>query len=102
MEYGKKNGDPEEIYPNNNISTKENDRQQRRRPQFSITETYIKTGGKKNIVPGKQTYVETASNIWKTVMIGDSHTGRLNTREFNEKMNGKVYFNVFWLKELSA
>ena len=47
MEYGKKNGDPEEIYPNNNISTKENDRQQRRRPQFSITETYIKTGGKK-------------------------------------------------------
>ena len=31
----------------------------------------------------------------KTGIIGDSHIGRLNKRQFNEKINDKVYFNVF-------
>ena len=63
-------------------------------------ENYIKTGGgyiknKTRIVPGDQTYAETARNIRKIGIIGDSHTGRINKRHFNEKINGKVYFNVF-------
>ena len=66
----------------------------------SKTENYTKTGSgyiknKKKIVPGKQTYAETAKNIRKIGIIGDSHIERLNKTHFNEKINGKVYVNVF-------
>ena len=37
------NGDQEEIYPNNNITTRQKEKQQRRRPEFPITKNYIKT-----------------------------------------------------------
>ena len=47
-------------------------------------------------MPGNKTYAETAKNIPKIGIIGDSHIGRLNKKHFNEKMNGMVYFNVFW------
>ena len=48
------------------------------------------------IVPDDQTYAETARNIWKIGIVEDSLIGRLNKRYFNEKINSKVYFNVFW------
>ena len=66
----------------------------------SKTENYAKTGSgyiknKKKIGPGKQTYAETAKNIRKIEIIGDSHIERLNKTHFNVKINGKVYVNVF-------
>ena len=37
------NGDQEEIYPNDNIPTRQKEKQQCRTPEFPITESYIKT-----------------------------------------------------------
>ena len=39
------NGDQEEIYLNNNILARQREKKQRHRPEFPITENYIKTGG---------------------------------------------------------
>ena len=94
------NGNQEEICTNNNIPKRQREKKQRRRLELPITENYIETGGgyiknKTRIVPGHQTYAETARDIRKIRIIGDSHIGRLNKRHFNEKINGKVYFNVF-------
>ena len=64
------NGGQKEICPNNNIS--------------------------RNITYRENLQGEAARNIRKIGIIGDNHIRRLNKRHFNEKINGKVYFNVFW------
>ena len=69
------------------------EKQQRCRPEFPITENYVKTGGgytksKKRTRPSNQMYAESARNIRKIGLIGDSHIGRLNKRCYNEKING--------------
>ena len=61
-----------------NIPTRQREKKQHHRPEFPITENYIKTGGgyiknKTRIVPGNQTYAETARNIWKIRIIAGSH-----------------------------
>ena len=52
------NSDQEEIYPNNNISTRQKEKHQRCRSKLPITENYIKTGSgyiknKKNLAANK-------------------------------------------------
>ena len=60
------NGDHEKIHASNNIPT--------RQKEFPIMENYIKTGGG---------YIKNTKIV------------TLNKRHFNEKINSKVYFNVF-------
>ena len=72
------NDNQEEICPNNNISTRQRGKAQRRRPKSPITENCIKKGGgyiknKMKIVPGDQTYAKTTRNIRKIGIIVDSH-----------------------------
>ena len=94
------NGDEEEMYPNNNVQVREKENHQRCRPKSPIAQNYVKTRGgyikiKKKIVPDNQAYAETARNVRKIRIIGDSHMGKLSKRHFNGKTNGKIYFNVF-------
>ena len=49
----------------------------------------------KIIAPGNLLDAETARNIQKIWIIEDSHIGRLNKKHFHEKINGKMYSNVF-------
>ena len=50
----------------------------------------------KKDVPGNQIYAEATRNIRKIGLIRDIRIERLNKRHFNQKINGKVYFFVFW------
>ena len=56
------------------------------RPEIPITGNYIKTGGGYIKYENKKFYRETKHM---------PKLKRLNKRHFNEKMNSKVYFNVF-------
>ena len=56
------------------------------RPEIPIAGNYIKTGGGYIKNENKKFYRETKHK---------SKLKRLNKRHFNEKINSKVYFNVF-------
>ena len=77
------NGDQEEIYTNNNTPTKQKEKQQSCRPEFPITENYIKR------------YAETARSILKIGIIGIVILEGQIKKHLNGKINSKVSFNVF-------
>ena len=61
----------------------------------TISKIYGRIKNNKKFVLGNQTYAETARNIQKMGIIGESHIVRLNKWHFNKKINDKVYLMFF-------